>query len=202
MTAIDAPLRVGQEVPDFKLEIFDPVNHDFSTFSLEDCRRAGKWTILFFYPGDFTFVCASEMADLVRAHETIRELGGELLVVSTDSKYVHLAWHREEKMLEGARYAMGADPTGAVSKLFGVYDQETGCALRGTFLISPAGRLTGCEINYYNVGRSSEELLRRLAANTYLASHPDEACPARWRQGDRTLTPSAKLVGRVHEALS
>ena len=96
---------------------------------------------------------------------------------------------------------MAADPTGKLSRLFGVYDEETGLALRGTFIISPEGKLLGSEVNFYNVGRNSEEILRKLQANTYLSTYGAEACPARWKPGEKTLKPSAEMVGKVYEAL-
>lgn len=96
---------------------------------------------------------------------------------------------------------MGSDPTGKLSKLFGIYDEETGLALRGTFVISPKGKLVASEVNFYNVGRNSQELLRKLKANTYLEHHPREACPAKWVEGAKTLTPSAELVGKVYEVM-
>lgn len=121
--------------------------------------------------------------------------------MSTDTKFVHLAWKTSEKLLEKVKYPMGADPTGRLSRLFGVYDEETGLALRGTFLISPDGKLLGSEVNFYNVGRNSEELLRKLQASDYLRGAPEEACPARWTKGEKTLKPSAEMVGKVYEAL-
>ncbi len=124
-----------------------------------------------------------------------------MITVSTDTKFVHLAWQKDEKLLEKVKYPMGADRTGKLSRLFGVYDEETGHALRGTFLISPGGKLVASEVNYYNVGRNSEELLRKLSANTYLSGAPEEACPARWTTGEKTLKPSAEMVGKVYEAL-
>ncbi len=121
--------------------------------------------------------------------------------MSTDTKFVHLAWQKEEKLLEKVKYPMGADPTGKLSKLFGVYDENSGLALRGTFVISPEGKLLGSEVNFYNVGRNSEELLRKIQANTYLATYGEQACPAKWKPGAKTLTPSVKMVGKVYEAL-
>lgn len=121
--------------------------------------------------------------------------------MSTDTKFVHLAWQKEEKLLEKVRYPMGSDPTGSLSRLFGVYDEKTGLALRGTFIISPEGKLLGSEANFYNVGRNSDELLRKIQANTYLATYGEEACPAKWKPGAKTLKPSAKMVGKVYEAL-
>jgi peroxiredoxin (alkyl hydroperoxide reductase subunit C) len=97
---------------------------------------------------------------------------------------------------------MAADPTGKISRYFGVYDGETGLALRGTFVINPEGVLVGSEINFYNVGRNADELVRKMKANVYLKDHPAEACPAKWEPGKKTLTPSEKLVGKVYEALN
>ncbi len=125
-----------------------------------------------------------------------------MVTVSTDTKFVHLAWQREEKLLAGVKYPMGADSTGTVSRLFGVYDKGTGLALRGAFIISPEGKLTNSEVNFYNLGRNVEEILRKVSANVHLAGHSDEVCPAQWKkEGDKTLKPSEKLVGRVAEAL-
>lgn len=131
----------------------------------------------------------------------MRKAGAELIAVSTDTKFVHLAWQKSEKLLEKVKYPMGADPTGRLSRLFGVYDENSGLALRGTFMISPEGKLLGSEVNYYNVGRNSEEILRKLQASAYLATYGEEVCPAKWRPGEKTLKPSAEFVGRVYEAL-
>jgi NADH-dependent peroxiredoxin subunit C len=122
--------------------------------------------------------------------------------VSRDTKFVHLAWQREEKMLENVKYTMGSDPKGELCQLFGVYDDATGLALRGTFIISPEGKLLNSEVNYYNLGRNIDELLRKVRANIYLGEHGDEACPVKWvEEGDKTLKPSAGMVGKVYEAM-
>lgn len=124
------------------------------------------------------------------------------MTVSTDTKFVHLAWQREEKMLEKTKFTMASDPTGKVSRMFGVYDEATGLALRGAFVISPEGKLFNSEVNYYNLGRNIEELLRKVKADIYLGEHGDEACPVKWKEvGDRTLKPTAEMVGKVYEAL-
>jgi alkyl hydroperoxide reductase subunit AhpC len=126
--------------------------------------------------------------------------GAEVVTVSCDTKFVHLAWQREEKMLEKVKYTMASDPTGKVARSFGVYDEGTGLALRGAFVISPDGKLMNSEINYYNLGRNIEELLRKVTANIYLGEHGDEACPVKWQKpGDKTLKPSAAMVGKVSE---
>ena len=194
-------LQVGQNVPDFTMETYEPTDYGFGTVSLEQLKKAGKWTVLVFYPADFTFVCSTELGDLADAYPELTAAGAEVITVSTDTIYTHLAWKREEKFLENAKYPMAADPTGTVAKLFGVYDYNTGLALRGTFIISPEGKLVASEVNFYNVGRNAKELVRKLKASVYVAAHPAEACPAHWESGDKTLTPGPKLVGNVYEAL-
>jgi NADH-dependent peroxiredoxin subunit C len=195
------PVKVGEMVPDFEMEVYDPSRKDFGKISLGDLKKRKAWTVLVFYPADYTFVCPTELADVAARYDELAKAGAVVISVSTDTKFVHLAWQREEKLLQNVRYLMGADPTGKASRLFGVYDEATGLALRGTFIISPDGKLTASEVNFYNVGRSAEELARKVKANIYLADHPDEACPANWSEGEKTLKPGASLVGRVGEAL-
>jgi peroxiredoxin (alkyl hydroperoxide reductase subunit C) len=194
-------VTVGAEVPDFEMETYDPAEMSFGKISLALLQTAKKWTILVFYPADFTFVCPTELADLAEKHDALKKLGAEVISVSTDTKFSHLAWRNSEKLLANVKFPMGADPTGKVSKLFGVYDPGSGLALRGTFVISPAGKLVTSEVNFYNVGRNADELLRKMQANAYLADHPAEACPAKWQIGAKTLKPSEKMVGHVYEAL-
>ncbi len=128
-------------------------------------------------------------------------MGCDVITISTDTEFTHLAWRTHEKELSKVEYQMAADPTGRVSRMFGVYDEQTGLALRGTFIINPQGKLASAEVNFYNVGRNADELLRKMEANAYLSKHPDEACPAKWEKGAKTLKPSEKLVGKVYEAL-
>jgi peroxiredoxin (alkyl hydroperoxide reductase subunit C) len=130
-------------------------------------------------------------------------MGAALITVSTDTEFVHLAWKRDEKELAEVKYLMGADPTGKVSRLFGVYDESSGLALRGTFIISPDGTLFNSEVNFYNMGRNIDELMRKFKANIYLARKANEGCPSKWKDdGDKTLRPGPEMVGRVHEALN
>ncbi|MEO5358495.1 MAG: peroxiredoxin [Nitrospirae bacterium YQR-1] len=185
------------------METFDPSKGDFGEVSLEKLKAAGKWTVVVFYPADFTFVCATEFSALADLYDEFKKQGAEVITVSTDTKFVHLAWHRDEKSLAKVKYPMASDPTGNVSRLFGVYNEENGLDLRGSFIINPEGVLLNSEINFYNLGRNMDELLRKLKANIYLAKHGTEACPAKWHnEGDKTLKPGADLVGKVFEALS
>lgn len=195
------PVRVGQQVCDWTVQTYNPAEGGFETLSFEAVRKTGKWIVLFFYPADFTFVCPTELADLADQHAALQELGVEVVSVSTDTKFAHLAWRNSERLLQNVRFQMAADPTGALSRYFGVYDDVDGTALRGTFIINPDGMLVGSEINYYNVGRNAAELVRKLKANNHLRRNPNEACPAKWEPGQKTLTPSEKLVGDVYKSL-
>jgi len=147
------------------------------------------------------------MAALAEQQDRFAKMGAELITVSTDTEFVHLAWKRDEKELADVTYAMGADPTGNLSRLFGVYDEGTGLALRGVFIISPDGTLFNSEVNFYNMGRNIDELMRKFKANLYLArkakAGSDEGCPSKWRdEGDKTLKPGPEMVGKVWEALN
>ena len=196
-------LRVGQKVPDFEMTTYEPATEKFGSFKLSDNMAKGKWTVLFFYPADFTFVCPTELKDVGDKYAEIQKLGAELVSVSTDTWFVHLAWHRDEKLLADIKYPMGADQTGYVSRLFGVLDESNYLAFRGTFIIDPDGVLQGSEVNALNVGRNADELLRKLKAFVYVRSHSDEVCPAKWEEGAKTLKPGTgeAMTGRVFEAL-
>ncbi len=130
-------------------------------------------------------------------------MGCDIVTVSTDTQFVHLAWQRSEKELANVRYAMAADRTGRITRMFGVYDEGTGHALRGTFILNPEGRLFNSEVNFYNLGRNIDELMRKFKANVYLGKKTNEVCPSKWKdEGDKTLKdPGAAMVGKVHEAL-
>jgi NADH-dependent peroxiredoxin subunit C len=195
-------ITVGELVPNFEMETYHPGEGEFGKISLNEIRNAGKWTILVFYPADFTFVCPTELEDLANKHAELEKLGATVVSVSTDTKFAHLAWRQNEGLLKQVKYIMAADPTGNVSRLFGVYDASTGLALRGTFIVNPDGKLVSSEINFYNVGRDADELLRKMQANVHLQANPSEACPAKWVPGARTLRPGKNLVGNVAAALA
>jgi len=197
----DRVVLTGQMVDNFEMATYNPVSGVFEKFSLEEAKASGKWTVLVFYPADFTFVCPTELSDLAEQYENIKKLGAEVVSVSTDTEFSHFAWRNSEKLLSNVSYPMAADPTGKVSKHFGVYDVESGLALRGTFIINPQGQLVSSEIAYYNVGRSATELLRKVSACVYVSEHPNEVCPAKWIPGGKTLTPNEKMVGNVYDAM-
>ncbi len=195
-------VSVGSTVPDFEMETYEPSLGDFAKVSLADIRSAGQWAILVFYPADFTFVCPTELADLAEEHAQLEKLGARVIAVSTDTKFAHMMWRNTEGLLKNVRYTLAADTTGAVSRLFGVYDAATGLALRGTFIINPEGKLVTSEVNFYNVGRNAAELVRKMEANVHLVANPAEACPAKWTPGAKTLKPGKDIVGNVAGALA
>lgn len=193
---------VGMQVPDFEMETYEPAHGDFGKVSLADIKKSGKWTILVFYPADFTFVCPTELADLAEYQVKLAELGAQVIAVSTDTKFAHMVWRNTEGLLKNVKYTLAADTTGAVSRIFGVYDNATGLALRGTFIINPEGKLVTSEVNFYNVGRDAGELVRKMEANVHLMGNPSEACPAKWTPGAKTLRPGKDIVGNVAAAFA
>ena len=195
-------VSVGSDVPDFEMETYEPSQGDFGRVSLADIKKSGKWTVLVFYPADFTFVCPTELADLADQQDKLAALGAHVVAVSTDTKFAHMVWRNTEGLMKNVKYTLAADTTGAVSRLFGVYDFATGLALRGTFIINPEGKLVNSEVNFYNVGRDAGELVRKVEANVHLLANPSEACPAKWTPGSKTLTPGKDLVGNVAAAMA
>lgn len=200
-TMLSGKASLGQKVSDFKFETFNPDKGTFEDHSLNEYLAKGRWVVIFFYPADFTFVCPTELADLADQHKKFQELNVEVISVSADTKFAHMAWQKSEKFLADVKFQMAADGAGCIARYFGVYDDASGTAYRGTFIISPEGALVSAEVNLNNVGRNVDELIRKLEANVYLAKNPEQACPARWRPGQRTLRPSEEIVGKVWGAL-
>ena len=184
---------INREVSDFRAYAFHENNFKF--VSKEDIL--GKWSVFFFYPADFTFVCPTELVDLAEKYEHLKSLGVEVYSVSTDSHFVHKAWHDASESIRKINYPMLADPTGVLSRGFGVMIEEDGMAYRGTFLVNPEGKVKIAEIQDNNIGRNADELVRKVEAALFVASHPGEVCPAKWKQGAETLKPSIDLVGKI-----
>ncbi|MDE5627263.1 MAG: peroxiredoxin, partial [Candidatus Amulumruptor sp.] len=157
----------------------------------------GKWAVFFFYPADFTFVCPTELVDLAEKYDKLKSLGVEVYSVSTDSHFVHKAWHDASESIRKINYPMLADPTGLLSRAFGVMDEASGMAYRGTFVSDPEGLIKLVEIQDNSVGRNADELLRKVEAAQFVAAHPGEVCPAKWKEGAATLKPSIDLVGKI-----
>lgn len=157
----------------------------------------GKWSVLMFYPADFTFVCPTELEDLADHHAQFKDLGVQLFGVSTDSHFAHKAWHDTSEAIGKVNYPLIGDPTQVLSRNFEVLIEEEGMALRGTFVINPEGVIKLMEVHDNGIGRDASELLRKVKAAQYVASHPGEVCPAKWQEGASTLTPSLDLVGKI-----
>ena len=157
----------------------------------------GKWVVVFFYPADFTFVCPTELEELAHNYEKLKSMNVEILSVSTDTEFVHKAWHDNSPAIKKVAFPMVADPTGKISKMFGVYIKEEGLALRGSFIIDPDGVLKAFEIHDNSIGRSADELVRKIQAAQFVREHGGEVCPANWKPGSKTLKPELDLVGKI-----
>ena len=185
--------QIGKQVVDFNVEAF--VNDEFQKVSKQDIL--GKWSIFFFYPADFTFVCPTELEDLANLYEEFKATGTEIYSVSTDTHFVHKAWHDTSETIQKINYPMLADPTGTITRGFDVMIEEVGLAERGTFVVNPEGEIVAYEVVAGNVGRNAAELLRKLKALQFVAKNPSEVCPAKWEEGNETLEPSIDLVGKI-----
>ena len=171
--------------------------HNGKFVQVSDADLKGKWSVVFFYPADFTFVCPTELGDLADNYAAFKKLGVEIYAVSTDTHFTHKAWHDTSDTIKKIQYPMIGDPTGTITRNFGVMIEEAGLADRGTFVIDPQGVIQIVEINAGGIGRDALELLRKVQAAQYVANHPGEVCPAKWTPGDATLAPSLALVGKI-----
>ena len=157
----------------------------------------GKWSVFFFYPADFTFVCPTELEDLQNRYDDFKNAGCEIYSVSCDTHFVHKAWHDSSEKISKIIYPMLADPTHALAKDFDVLIESDGVAERGSFIVDPEGKIVVYEVNAGNIGRNADELFRRLQASQFVAKHGDQVCPAKWQPGAETLKPSLDLVGAL-----
>jgi peroxiredoxin (alkyl hydroperoxide reductase subunit C) len=184
---------INTKVKPFKANAY----HNGKFVEVSDETLKGKWSVFVFYPADFTFVCPTELEDLAENYAEFQRLGVEIYSVSTDTHFAHKAWHDTSEAIKKVNYVMLADPTTTISRNFEVLIEEEGLALRGTFVINPEGQIKLCEIHDNGIGRDAGELLRKVKAAQYIASHPGEVCPAKWKEGAETLTPSLDLVGKI-----
>ncbi|MEM7003368.1 MAG: alkyl hydroperoxide reductase subunit C [Pseudomonadota bacterium] len=164
---------------------------------VSDADIQDKWAIFFFYPADFTFVCPTELSDLADHYEDLQSRGVEVFSVSTDTHFTHKAWHETSEAVGQVPYAMIGDPTGDITRAFGVMREGQGLADRATFIVDPDGIIQAVEITAEGIGRNAEELVRKVKAAQYVRAHPDEVCPAKWEEGEATLAPSLSLVGKI-----
>lgn len=184
---------INTEVKPFKAKAFKAGQF----IDVSDADLRGKWSVMFFYPADFTFVCPTELEDLADNYAEFQSMGVEIYSVSTDTHFSHKAWHDHSPAIKKIGYTMVGDPTGTISRNFEVMIESEGLADRGTFVVDPDGKIQIVEINAGGIGRDAKELLRKVKAAQYVASHPGEVCPAKWKEGDKTLAPSLDLVGKI-----
>ncbi len=193
------PLSLEDEIPELEMDIYDPETDEVGSKKLADYK--GKWLVLFFYPADFTFVCPTELKDLNKSYQAIKDANAELLVISVDTVFSHKRRVETESLLKDFGIKMVSDRKAELSDLFGILNQESGNSDRGTFIISPDGVVKSIEVVTEPIGRSASELVRKLNALDFVRNHPGEACPASWNIGLKTLKPSIKIVGNVGEVM-
>jgi len=184
---------INKKLCDFKLQAFH--GNDFKTVSQNDLKD--KWSVFFFYPADFTFVCPTELGDMADKYSEFLKIGVEVYSVSTDTHFTHKAWFDASETIKKIKFPMLADPTGHLSRFFGVHIEEEGLAYRGTFLVNPQGQIKLAEINDNGIGRNADELLRKVQAAKFTAENPGQVCPAKWKPGSDTLKPGLNLVGKI-----
>lgn len=187
-------VTINNKVQDFELESY--LNGRFGKWKLSR-EGKGKWIVLAFYPADFTFVCPTELEELANHYDEFKKLGAEILSVSTDTVFVHKAWHDNSTAIGKIKYPMLADPTGNFCREFGTYINGEGLSLRGTFIIDPDLALKMSDVHDNSIGRSAAEILRRLQAVKFVREHKGQVCPASWQPGDKTLKPGPDLVGKI-----
>jgi NADH-dependent peroxiredoxin subunit C len=194
-------VKVGETIPDFEFEAY----HKGEVITMSLSKLRGKWVVLVFYPADFTFICPTELEELAKLYPKFQELNAEVISVSADTVFTHKAWHDTSPGIKEINYPMAADPSGKLSYAFGVlieggeahFTADEGLALRGSFIIDPAGVLRSMEINDNSIGRKGAETLRKLQAAQYVEAHKGQVCPASWEPGSDTLEPGLGLVGKL-----
>ncbi len=193
---------VQRKLPEFKMTAYDAKTGHYKEVSDKDYEN--KWTVVCFYPADFTFVCPTEIAAMNAKYNEFKEMGVEILAVSTDTHFSHKRFVETEPLLKDLKLTIGADPTGDTSRAFGVLMEEAGLALRGRFLFNPEGICVAQEVQAPMVGRNVNEFLRQVKAWQH-ATKTGEVCPAGWEPGGKTLpvnTDEEQMTGRVGDYIT
>ena len=181
-------LKIDQKIPEMEFDVFH--KGEIRKAHLSDYK--GKWLILLFYPADFTFVCPTELNEAARSYEAFVKEGAEIVSLSTDTAYVHMAWHQSHPMIKEVAYPMAADPGGKVCRAFGTYMEDAGMTTRATFIIDPDGNVKAIEMHDNSIGRSAAEILRKLQAAKYVRENPGQLCPAGWKPGTEAIGAGRK----------
>ena len=186
-------MKIGQKIQDFDLEAFH--NNEIKKIKLSQYK--GKWMVLIFYPADFTFVCPTELGDFADRYEGLKVLNTEVLSVSTDTFWVHKAWHDDSETVRKVKYPMIADPSGKMCRDYGTYIEDEGVSVRATFIIDPDGVVKAIDTHDNSIGRNADEIIRKLRAAQHVRENGEQACPANWMPGKATLKPGLDLVGKI-----
>src|SRR3989344_574429 len=186
-------VKINEPAPGFTAKAFH--EDDIKNISLSDYK--GRWVVLFFYPGDFTFVCPTELGELAKEYEALKEKNVEILSISTDSVFSHKAWHDDSPTIKQVNFPMLSDQNGSISREYGTYIESEGVSLRGTFLIDPNGVLKAIEIHNNSLGRSIPEIIRKIDAAQHIYKNSEQACPANWNPGNKALKPGLDMVGKI-----
>jgi len=186
-------VKINQKAPEFNVQAFH--ENDIKKINLNGYR--GKWVILVFYPADFTFVCPTELGDFADRYEGLKVLNTEVLSVSTDTFWVHKAWHDDSETVRKVKYPMIADPSGKMCRDYGTYIEDEGVSVRATFIIDPDGVVKAIDTHDNSIGRNADEIIRKLRAAQHVRENGEQACPANWMPGKATLKPGLDLVGKI-----
>jgi NADH-dependent peroxiredoxin subunit C len=184
---------INTEIPAFKSNAF----HNGKFIEVTEASLKGKWSVVVFMPAAFTFNCPTEVEDAAENYAEFQQAGAEVYIVKTDTHFSHKVWHETSPAVGKARFPLVGDPTHVLTRAFGVHIDAEGLALRGTFIINPDGVIKTMEVHDNAIARDMKETLRKLKAAQYVAAHPGEVCPAKWKEGEKTLAPSLDLVGKI-----
>jgi peroxiredoxin len=184
---------IGMALPDIELKAY----HEDKEKLVRLSDFKGKWVALMFYPADFTFICPTELEEAAILYPMFQEIGAEVLSVSCDTVYTHKAWHDQSPAIKKINFPMLADPAAKLARALGCYLEDEGLALRASFVIDPDGLIKAYEVHHNDIGRSGEELLRKVQAAQFVREHGGEVCPAKWHPGAKTLRPGMDLVGKI-----
>ena len=184
---------INTQVKPFKATAF----HNGKFVPVTEENFIGKWSVVIFMPAAFTFNCPTEIEDAADHYGEFEKAGAEVYIVTTDTHFSHKVWHETSSAVGKARFPLVGDPTHQLTNAFDVHIAEEGLALRGTFIINPEGIIKTMEVHDNAIARDVTETVRKLKAAQYVASHPNEVCPAKWKEGEATLAPSIDLVGKI-----
>lgn len=184
---------INTAVPAFKANAF----HNGKFIEVTEASLKGKWSVIVFMPAAFTFNCPTEVEDAAENYAEFQKIGAEVYIVTTDTQFSHKVWHETSPAVGKAKFPLVGDPTHQLTRAFGVHIEEEGLALRGTFVVNPDGVIKTLEIHDNAIARDMNETLRKLKAAQFVANNPGQVCPAKWKEGEKTLKPSLDLVGKI-----